>query len=199
MQAFARNYFAVGHSGKCFNIIKDWVEKKVRRHLARAQKRKGFSWRRWSKPWLCNTLGLFNAYRVQYDRLKVAPTRHDTTRHDRSINLEVKRMGERSAENPHAAFDATGAGNVARSDFFDRSWRVSSRPYHGRGDRGVASRTPNHTRRPAMLFSPGKGLPQVLGSCGYGHRRVRIVSRLESLSKARAESTIINSATDLKQ
>jgi RNA-directed DNA polymerase len=31
------NYFAVGHSSKCFNIIKEWVEKKVRRHLARAQ------------------------------------------------------------------------------------------------------------------------------------------------------------------
>jgi len=46
------NYFAVGHSSKCFNIIKDWVEKKVRRHLARAQKRKGFGWERWSWQWL---------------------------------------------------------------------------------------------------------------------------------------------------
>ena len=24
------NYFAVGHSSKCFSFIKDWVEKKVR-------------------------------------------------------------------------------------------------------------------------------------------------------------------------
>jgi RNA-directed DNA polymerase len=66
------NYFAVGHSSKCFNIIKDWVEKKVRRHLARAQKRKGFGWERWSRQWLYGTLRLFNGYRVQYDRPKVA-------------------------------------------------------------------------------------------------------------------------------
>ena len=30
------NYFAVGHSSECFSFIKDWVEKKVRRHLAHA-------------------------------------------------------------------------------------------------------------------------------------------------------------------
>ena len=32
------NYFAVGHSSECFGYVKDWVEKKVRRHLARARK-----------------------------------------------------------------------------------------------------------------------------------------------------------------
>ena len=31
------NYFAVGHLSECFSFIKDWVEKKVRRHLAYAQ------------------------------------------------------------------------------------------------------------------------------------------------------------------
>jgi RNA-directed DNA polymerase len=40
--------FAVGHSSECFGYIKDWVEKKVRRHLARAQKRRGFGWEQWS-------------------------------------------------------------------------------------------------------------------------------------------------------
>ena len=34
------NYFAVGHSSECFSFIKDWVEKKVRRQLAHAQKRR---------------------------------------------------------------------------------------------------------------------------------------------------------------
>src|SRR3954469_21054058 len=58
------NYFAVGHSSECFSFIKDWVEKKVRRQLAHAQKRKGFGWERWSRRWLYDTLGLFNAYRV---------------------------------------------------------------------------------------------------------------------------------------
>ena len=67
------NYFAVGHSSECFSYIKDWVEKKVRRHLAHARKRKGFGWERWSRPWLYATLGLFNSYRVRHDGPKVAP------------------------------------------------------------------------------------------------------------------------------
>jgi len=67
------NYFAVGHSSECFSFIKDWVEKKVRRHLAHAQKRKGFGWERWNRLWLYDTLGLFNAYRVRRDGPKVAP------------------------------------------------------------------------------------------------------------------------------
>ena len=67
------NYFAVGHSSECFSFIKDWVEKKVRRHLAHAQKRKGFGWERWSRLWLYDTLGLFSAYRVGRDGPKVAP------------------------------------------------------------------------------------------------------------------------------
>ena len=67
------NYFAVGHSTKCFSLIKDWVEKKVRRHLAHAQKRKGFGWERWNRRWLYDTLKLFNAYRVRRDGPKVVP------------------------------------------------------------------------------------------------------------------------------
>jgi RNA-directed DNA polymerase len=58
------HYFAVGDSSRCFSYIKLWVEKKVRRHLMRARKRTGFGWKRWSKQWLYNTLGLFNGYRV---------------------------------------------------------------------------------------------------------------------------------------
>jgi RNA-directed DNA polymerase len=59
------NYFAVGHASRCFSFVKDWVEKKIRRHLMRARKRKGFGWQRWSRPWLYSELGLFNAYRVR--------------------------------------------------------------------------------------------------------------------------------------
>jgi RNA-directed DNA polymerase len=58
------HYFAVGDSSRCFSYIKLWVEKKIRRHLMRARKRTGFGWKRWSKQWLYNTLGLFNEYRV---------------------------------------------------------------------------------------------------------------------------------------
>src|SRR6202140_5761387 len=62
------------------------------------------------------------------------------------ITLEVKQTGERSAGNPHAAFDVAGAGNVARSRYcdtrkrkseptgntnFDLNRRASPRPYLG--------------------------------------------------------------------
>jgi RNA-directed DNA polymerase len=57
-------YFAVGDSSRCFSYIKLWVEKKVRRHLMRARGRKGFGWKRWSRQWLYDSLGLFHEYRV---------------------------------------------------------------------------------------------------------------------------------------
>jgi RNA-directed DNA polymerase len=67
------NYFAVGHSSECFGFIKDWVEKKIRRHLAHSRKQQGFGWKRWNRQWLYDTLRLFNGYRVRRDMLKVAP------------------------------------------------------------------------------------------------------------------------------
>jgi RNA-directed DNA polymerase len=67
------NYFAVGNSGECFSFIQDWVEKKVRRHLMHARKRKGFGWTRWNRQWLYDTLKLFNGYRVRRPQPKVAP------------------------------------------------------------------------------------------------------------------------------
>ena len=60
------NYFAVGHSSRCFSYIRNWVEKKIRCHLAGARQRQGFGWKRWSREWLYGTLGLFNEYRVVY-------------------------------------------------------------------------------------------------------------------------------------
>jgi len=58
------NYFAVGHSSRCFSFIKLWVEKKVRRHLMRSRGQPGFGWKRWSTEWLHDKLGIFNDYRV---------------------------------------------------------------------------------------------------------------------------------------
>src|SRR3984957_1473667 len=61
------------------------------------------------------------------------------------ITLEAKQIGERSAGNPHAAFDEAGVGNVARPRWCDTrrrkseptgntnfglNRRVSPRPYH---------------------------------------------------------------------
>ena len=67
------NYFAVGHSSRCFQWVKRWVELKIRRHLMRARKRKGFGWTRWSTQWLYANLGLFNDYRVRRALPKVSP------------------------------------------------------------------------------------------------------------------------------
>lgn len=60
------NYFRIGHSSRCFGYIRDWVEKKIRRHLMHARKRHGFGWKRWSRAWLYNALGLYDDYRVRY-------------------------------------------------------------------------------------------------------------------------------------
>ena len=67
------NTFAVGHSSECFSFIKDFVEKKIRRHMMRSRKRKGFGWTQWSRQWLYDTLKLFNGYRVRRPWSKVAP------------------------------------------------------------------------------------------------------------------------------
>src|SRR5262249_26543702 len=60
------NYFSAGHSSRCFSRIRNWVEAKIRRHLARARQRRGFGWKRWSRQWLYDELGLFHDYRVRY-------------------------------------------------------------------------------------------------------------------------------------
>jgi RNA-directed DNA polymerase len=59
-------YFAAGHSSRCFSYIRDWVAKKIRTHLARARQRHGFGWQRWSNAWLYGSLGLFYGYRVAH-------------------------------------------------------------------------------------------------------------------------------------
>jgi RNA-directed DNA polymerase len=66
-------YFAIGHASECFSFIKDWVEKKLRRHMGRARQCQGFGWKRWSRRWLYETLRLFNGYRVRRALPKVAP------------------------------------------------------------------------------------------------------------------------------
>jgi RNA-directed DNA polymerase len=50
-------YFAIGHSSRCFSFIRNWVEMKIRRHLARACQRQGFGWKRWSREWQYAPLG----------------------------------------------------------------------------------------------------------------------------------------------
>ena len=62
------NYFRIGNAARCFAFVKEWVERKVRRHLMRARSRRGFGWKRWSSAWIYTTLGLFSEYRVAWSR-----------------------------------------------------------------------------------------------------------------------------------
>jgi len=61
------NYFRIGQSGRCFGYVKNWVEKKIRRHLMQARQCRGFGWNRWSRDWLYRTLGLYGDYQVRYE------------------------------------------------------------------------------------------------------------------------------------
>lgn len=62
------NYFRIGNSSRCFGYVKDWIEKKLRRHLMRARKRNGFGWRRWSRSKLYDEMGLYNDYQIRQYR-----------------------------------------------------------------------------------------------------------------------------------
>src|ERR1700676_4354175 len=80
------------------------------------------------------------------------------------ISLDMKQMGERSAGNPHAAFDVAGAGNVARSRYLGRSRRASPRPYRRGGGwrRGMVKRacrraSPRSPLPPRALARGGEG------------------------------------------
>src|SRR6202035_2438516 len=67
----------------------------------------GVGWKRWNRRWLYDTLRL--------QRLSSAAG-HAESRSSRIglISPGMKQMGERSAGNPHAAFDVEGTGDVAR-------------------------------------------------------------------------------------
>lgn len=59
------NYFRIGNSSRCFGYVKDWVEKKARRHLMKSRKRKGFGWSKCSRKELYK-MGLYNDYQIRY-------------------------------------------------------------------------------------------------------------------------------------
>jgi RNA-directed DNA polymerase len=62
------NYFRIGNSSRCFGYIKDWVEKKIRRHLMKSRKWRGFGWKKWSRRDLYEKMGLYNDYQIRYYR-----------------------------------------------------------------------------------------------------------------------------------
>jgi RNA-directed DNA polymerase len=60
------NHFRIGNSARCFSYVRQWVVRKVRRHLMRAKGRKGYGWKRWSNAWFYSELGLFSDYAIRY-------------------------------------------------------------------------------------------------------------------------------------
>ena len=64
------NYFRIGHSSRCFSLVRDWVEAKIRRHLMRSRLRKGKGWKKWSSEWIYRVLGVFNDYRIRRPLVK---------------------------------------------------------------------------------------------------------------------------------
>jgi RNA-directed DNA polymerase len=65
-------YFRIGHSSSAFGYVKDWLTKKIRRHLMRAKGKAGFGWKQWS------TRGLYAMYNI-YSNFKVSPRKFATT------------------------------------------------------------------------------------------------------------------------
>ena len=59
-------YFRIGNSSKTFGYIKDWLTKKIRRHLMKAKGKQGFGWKQWS------TKDLYAIYKI-YSDFKVSP------------------------------------------------------------------------------------------------------------------------------
>ena len=60
------NYFRVGNSGQALAKVKQYVERKVRRFVAKRAGRRGFGWKRWSREVVYGAWGLYGDYRVRY-------------------------------------------------------------------------------------------------------------------------------------
>lgn len=59
-------YFRIGNSNKVFGYVKDWLTRKIRRHLMKAKGKQGFGWKQWS------TKGLYAVYNI-YSDFKLSP------------------------------------------------------------------------------------------------------------------------------
>ena len=60
------NYYRHGNSAECFGCVRDYVNKKIRRHLYQARQQRGFGWKRWSYKQLVKYTGVFDDYRIIY-------------------------------------------------------------------------------------------------------------------------------------
>ena len=69
------NYFRIGNSTQTFNVVRDEIERKVRKFVSKRHKRRGCGWRRWSREEIYQKWGLYRDYRIQYLYPKAAPAR----------------------------------------------------------------------------------------------------------------------------
>ncbi len=68
------NYFRIGNSGKTFNNMKKWLDKKMRRHLMRNSGRKGYGWKKWSTKVLWSIYNVYSDFEVRYWKASPAVT-----------------------------------------------------------------------------------------------------------------------------
>lgn len=65
-------YFRIGNSSKVFGYVKDWLTRKIRRHLMKAKGKQGFGWKQWSTKGLYAVYNIYSDFKVS--RRKVVPT-----------------------------------------------------------------------------------------------------------------------------
>jgi RNA-directed DNA polymerase len=68
------NYFRIGNSNSTFYKVKYFIEKKVRRFVAKRKGLKGFGWKRWSREEIYGKWGLYQDYRIRYLYPKAKPS-----------------------------------------------------------------------------------------------------------------------------
>jgi len=64
------NYFRIGNSSRAFGYVRNWVERKLRRHAMKARQRKGYGWKRWSREGIVAKSGIYDDYKIRYYRPK---------------------------------------------------------------------------------------------------------------------------------
>lgn len=60
------NYYRIGNSSRCFQGVRNYVEKKIRRHLYQARQKRGFGWKRWSSEQIHRYSGVYHDYQVRH-------------------------------------------------------------------------------------------------------------------------------------
>lgn len=118
------NYFAIGHSSRCFNLVKRWVERGAEDSAPSPARPES------SRVWMvgveygATVRGVWPVQRLS----RASGPALGTSWPSGLITLAVNHTRERSAVTPHAAFDVAGAGNVVGLTL---RRRASPRPYRG--------------------------------------------------------------------